>query len=854
MKEIVKVKNSGYEPEFLFYIKPKSFSMIKRIFWRSTCILLYNCFITVNCFGQFDSIKNSLTAWQANFPQEKVFVQTDKSWYLAGEDIWMKAWCVTHEGPTFLSRILYVDLSDSNGRVVQKKMYRLDSLGSTAADITLSKELASGNYTVNGYTLWMLNFPGYVFSKNIFIYGNDYKTTYKSPAGKRASLLFQFFPEGGNIIAGVENRLAFKATDNEGFPVQCKGFIEDGTGRKIIDIATEHDGLGVATFTPETGQQYTAVIPAGGTGRLPFKLPVAKTEGISLQVNNSNPNRLFVVINRTDNQKAKYNILKIVAQINYRIVYTAMLNLDEGQMAASINKKGLPPGIMQITVFNQNDMPLAERLTFIENYQFISPQVHFELLDKKAKGKNRISFDTDGETLPSLSCIVTSYNPADSGSFADNIAASLLFGSELKGYIFNPGYYIKDKSPVTLHHLDLLLMTQGWRRFEWKKLMAREYSDLKYPVESSISFRGTMFKSDRKEIVKDGRISFIIKGADSTSILAEATVTDKGEFLLTDIHYQKNATVAYMGTNNKKEKFIVDVKLLPNYIDSLKRSTFRPVINLDTADIMQRNNSLFLYLNAGLNAIDTQYFKTLGNVTVKAKKLSRIDSLNTQYATGTFLMGKSIDPSDFKHYSTIWQMIQAGVPGITVEGNPFDPVVTINRFSGLAVATDATDGSGSSEPNLSAPTLLEEGGIAYFLNEVNVSKDIINTLSVNDIALIKVLKNEAAGLGVTQGAIAIYTKIGVSAGERIYDKSFTQEEHQGYAIVKEFFSPDYTNPDQLKENDSRYTLYWNGRIQPAKDGKYRFEFYNNDINQRFKLVIQGIDKDGQLIFKEQVIE
>ena len=69
-------------------------------------------------------------------------------------------------------------------------------------------------------------------------------------------------------------------------------------------------------------------------------------------------------------------------------------------------------------------------------------------------------------------------------------------------------------------------------------------------------------------------MSFIIKGDDSTSLLAEATVTDKGEFLLSNVNYMKSAAVAYMGTNNKKENFVVDVKLNPAYIDSLKKSLY----------------------------------------------------------------------------------------------------------------------------------------------------------------------------------------------------------------------------------------------------------------------------------------
>ncbi|MBK7289324.1 MAG: hypothetical protein IPI78_03205 [Chitinophagaceae bacterium] len=197
-------------------------------------------------------------------------------------------------------------------------------------------------------------------------------------------------------------------------------------------------------------------------------------------------------------------------------------------------------------------------------------------------------------------------------------------------------------------------------------------------------------------------------------------------------------------------------------------------------------------------------------------------------------------------------MLQQSVPGITIEGNPFDPTVSFNRFSGLAIP-DPVSGEGSDDP-LSTPDVLEEGGIAYYINEVNVSKDVINSLSVSDIALIKVLKNEAAALGVTQGAIAFYTKSGKDFDARIYDKTYTKERRDGYAIVKEFYSPDYTSPGKMLDKDNRYTLYWNGAIVPAKDGKYRFEFYNNDMSKKLRLLIQGISSEGELIYNQIVIE
>jgi hypothetical protein len=330
--------------------------------------------------------------------------------------------------------------------------------------------------------------------------------------------------------------------------------------------------MGFVEFLAEAGKKYKASIPTSSSAALHFKLPESSEEGVSLKINNNNPNRLFVTLKRSEKNKHLYNELKIIAQLNYQVINSTQLNIDEGQSGFSIAKKGLPPGIMQITVFDKNNLPVAERIAFIENYNILEPAVTNELISFNAKGKNRLSFSIDSVGSSSLSCLVTRFD--STVFYEDNIAYSLLYGSELRGHITNPGYYVKDKDPVTLRHLDLLMMTQGWRRYDWKKIIANEYVVLKYPVESSISFGGTVYKSDRKEVVKDGKVSFIIRGADSTSILAEAKLTDKGEFLLSGIDYKKNAEVAYMGTDNSKNNFIVDVKLKLNYIDSLTTSVF----------------------------------------------------------------------------------------------------------------------------------------------------------------------------------------------------------------------------------------------------------------------------------------
>jgi hypothetical protein len=707
--------------------------------------------------------------------------------------------------------------------------------------------VASGNYRINAYTLWMLNFPGFVYRQNIYVYNmGDYK---KSPVPASGSFQMYFFPEGGDLIAQVKNRVAFKIINRNGMPESATGYISDESGKKLVDIFTEHDGMGVFEIEPEPGKTYTAHIITSTKNTIKFVLPASKEDGVGLRVENSNPNRLFVLLNLSDKNKEKYKLVKVVAQMHHQVVFKADLNITEGQLAAPISKKNLPPGIMQITLFDAQNNPLAERIAFVENYNLIAPLLQLDTLNKKARGNNLFSFTIDHVQTPALSCLVTSDHGNISQGMPDHIASSLLLTGDLKGYVHRPGYYFINKEAKTLQHLDLLLMTHGWRRFEWKKILHNEYAALKYPVESAISFRGMVTKSDSKELVKEGKVSFIIKGEDSTSILAEAVLTDKGEFLLDNVNYRKAANVAYMGTSNKKTNYIVDVKLNPTYIDSLKRSSFTPDINLDTINLAAVLNEL---------ASDSTPFKNakmLESVYVRGRKLSREDSLNREYAEGPFLLGKSIDPASVKFARSIWQVIQQSVPGITVEGNPIDPNIKFNRFGGLGSDNQSIPLAGSSDGSISMEVAMQTNGIAFYLNEVNVSKETINTLSVEDVALIKVLKNEAAVLGASEGVIAIYTKKGIAARNAVYDKAYTIEKKEGYAIVKQFFSPDYSvHPAAIKETDRRTTLYWNGRIKQAKDGKYHFRFFNNDTGKKFKLFIQGIDKDGRLIYIEKTIE
>lgn len=822
---------------------------MKNSFLVAICMLLFSLLHAQQSF-KF-SPDSALSLFQANNPQEKVFLQTDKETYYSGETIWMKAWCMLDNTPTYLSRILYVDITDPKGNVILKKMFRLDSLSSSSGYFEIPVEAATGTYSINSYTLWMKNFPDYVFKKPVQIYGSDFQNTKKAITNQKDVVSLKFFPEGGNLIAGISNRIGFKATDGFGLPLNFKGYVQDKNGKKIMDISSEHDGMGVTEFMIEPGNSYTAFVNKNVETNLSFSMPETQNEGVSLRVENTNTNKLFILLNRGEQNKARYGKIKIVAQINYTPVFKATLDLDEGQTAVAVNKKDLPAGILQVTAFDNNNIPLAERIAFIENYTFIKPDINFVTKSNAAKALNRISLSVPQQNQESLSCLITSYVPGLSAdnSLTENIASSFLVTSDLRGYIHNPGYYFKDKSAQTLHHLDILLLTQGWRRFDWKEIMNGTTDNLKYPVESSINFRGKAFKNNSKTPVENGFVSFIIKAADSSKIMAQADLNKKGEFFLNDVNFKKEADVSFMGTDKSKVNNIVEVKLEPNYIDSLKKSGNVAFVDMDTIKLQDQAD---IFSKSAIEKLNEQKSKTLEAVTIFGKKIRPEDKLNDDYASGPFraLSGYIIDPSNQRSGKTIWQMIQERVPGVKLEynaDNPIDPLVSFGRFE----AFSEDQGLEGEE----ADGVKNERGVAYFLNEMKVPKDVLNNINVDDVALIKVLKNEAAALGARQGAIAIYTKYGGDGGRAVFEKGYNTIKMIGYEIIKKFYQPDYAyDPSKIGLADNRTTLYWSGDMKQTVNKKYNVQFYNNDIGKKYQVIVQGIDKNGSLIYMNQIIE
>jgi hypothetical protein len=796
---------------------------------RNLFLLILSC-ISSAAFSQItpDQAAKALDSFAFMNPQEKVFVHSDRDVFTAGETIWFKTYITLDGQLTNLSKVVYVELANSKGQLVAKRMLHAPD-GTAAGEISLPDSLSSGTYALNAYTLWMLNFPQFIFKKHIVVHNYLKEKTRQATAS--ADFSVQFLPEGGNLVAGLESRVAFKAVDPAGMPLKVDGNVVDSKKQVVATITTLHNGMGSFTFTPQANETYSAVVSATNGRSKTVTLPAAMNEGVVMLVNNDNANRAFVQLNRAETNKAKYNQLLIVAQMDHEVVFTGKVDFDAEMSAAAISKKNLPSGILQITAMDMTGLPLAERLVFINNTPASAVQLQLDTVGTSKRKRNYYTLDLSGYNAISASASVVN---ADAGAAlnSENIITSLLLTSDIKGYVHDPGYYFAGNDAGRAKLLDLLLLTQGWRRFNWQNVVKNQHPTLHFPFETGIAIKGKLTGADGKTGVANGKMDLVTKGDDSTTILSTATLNAKNEFAVHDLEFRKSATVFYKGTNVNRQGALVKATFYPSYFDTLTRS--KAMLDVD----MSASNQLTEYWNMVLSEkqrVDSSQGKTLAAVTVTGKKRSPTDSLNRLYASEIFHTSDQtlmLDPKS--HYADIWQFLNRSIPGITIRNTDEGKLVYFTRYEGL--------------------DLFSENGpprIQFFLNESPVPVEIIDGLHPDDVGLVKVFKQNAAVLGADRGAIAVYTKKGGSLG--IWrSRGFESFTISGYSVTREFYHP--AKEENNIVSDRRVTLYWNPELKQDASGKAVISFYNDDFAKKFTVVVQGIDKNGKLLSLEKVVE
>jgi hypothetical protein len=809
---------------------------MKVLTWSLFTTVVFFLSGNIRTYAQVDSLIN---LYGELFPQEKIHVHFDKPAYNTGETIWFKAYLYSGIVPSGISKNFYAELVDpSSGKILQQKIVPIFE-ASASGSFDLPENLNIPSVVFRAYTTWMLNFD------SSFLYTKTFRILNKTAAAgstpqAAATRSLKLFPEGGDLVVGLESVVAFKSVDYYGLPVEVKGTVKDNTGAVVTTFESEHDGMGKFKITPKAGATYYAEWQDDKKQVHKTPLPAAKKSGVVLSVLPHENTHSFIV-RRPNDAPENLKTLWVIASFNQQVVYKARLNLGQTFMIGGhIPLDGIPTGILQITVFDLQWNALAERIAFInkEDY-FFTTRVTPVLKDTRKRGKNVIEIEVPDTLRSNMSIAITDAALTKQDPDAENIVSRLLLSGDLKGYVHNPYYYFLGTDSTIRNHLDLVMMTHGWRRYKWEDLAAGKLPEIKYFPENYLSLNAELAGVAANQIPKNTELNVFLEAKDSSRQILSLAVDSMGRFREEGLIFFDTVKVYYSFNNNK----FLATRGAMNFTNGTWRggTTLRPDsvwrIPLPVDTSMLNRGKYFAAEAARIKPELERKVKTLEAVTVSARGRTRINELDENYTSGLF---RGSDAYSFDMVNdpfansalNIFQYLQGKVAGLQISG-----------------------ATGGGIPSLSwrgaSPTL--------FLNEMQVDVSTLQNMPVTDIAYIKVFRPPffgAAG-GGSGGAIAVYTKKG---NEQPVNQASAPGLEKGilvgYAAPKEFYSPDYSQESPLHDvTDVRTTLYWSPYVLTDGGNKrVTIQFYNNDISTRLRVVLEGMNAEGRLTRVEKIIE
>ncbi len=815
--------------------------MIQKTLIPSLIWFLLAC--PVHSFSQkTDSL---LSVYQGTYQQEKIHIHFDRSVYSKGDTIWMKLYLMAGTDFSDLSKTVYIDWYSASGEILKHVSAPLLQ-SSARLQFVIPVDYAGNALQAVAYTRWMLNFDSsFLYKKQILIAQNNPEK--KLPVTNISHI--HFFPEGGDLVTGLLSYIAFSVTDKSGDPIKATGVVKNEKGDFIDSLNTVHDGLGSFSIEPKKSETYTAYWTDEKGGSYASPLPIAKESGINLEVHPLKGKTVFVV-KRTGIVPENQKQLHLIASMHQQLYYHFKLNLSAKNTAFSqFSTDTLPTGVLTITVLDEQWTPLAERIVFVNNHQYsFHPSVSFPEKSLAKFGKNLIQIDMPDTVSANLSISIT-----DAGNLYDSsqsIYSQLLLSSDIKGYVHNPAYYFSDTSEMVAQHLDLLLLTHGWRRFPWEDMAQNKLPKLAYaPEKDYVQIKGQAPAELYEKMNPKPRLNVIISNKDNAREILSVTLSKDASFTYPTGIFFDTVQVQYQFNGDKKTKAIGSLHfengLLPNGLSLPNQSqlTFSKSLNDSTWEKMikniQKEHDRIEKLKASA---------TLKEVVVQSKVKSRLELLDEKYAKGAFSGGNAytfdiVNDQIAQTSPNLLTYLQGRVPGLRfgkVSGaKPTD--------EGIADGTDGVLTWRGKQPSI-------------FLNELKLETMAILKSPLQNIAYIKIFPPIFYGFGSegSGGAVAIYLRDGAESEilpDKTHDISMAKTYLSGYTAYKEFYSPDYSDRQQASHQDTRTTLYWNPYVLLDTSHKsIQLLFFNNDHSKRLRVVIEGVNGNKQFTRVEKIIE
>ncbi|MBQ8593576.1 MAG: hypothetical protein IJ467_04700 [Bacteroidaceae bacterium] len=795
------------------------------------------------------------------YPQEKVYLHFDNNAYFQGDTIWFAAYVVSAETlqPADLSRVLYVELLSEEGELVSTQRLEIED-GRCHGQIALNTEqershfanlkekyrsgffpvnretdcfvipLPSGFYEVRAYTRVMLNwgtdvcfsrvFPVFdapekdgdftqlTMEKRIREYENK-----RPKSRKEEKVRVEFYPEGGCLIQGLSSRVAFKVIDSKGSPLSTSGFLYVND-TQLCPVHTIHDGMGSFRLTALSGDYHLRLSIDDEEYR--FKLPKVDEAGIVLSVVESEEGVWSFNLSHSGViPKSKFGV---TVTCRGKLLHFSNFDDKDSSYVFDLKEEQLQKGINQVTVFDTEGRVYAERLFFVQgtakpcssdsfcctwDKKTYAPFGRINLGIRVCKSNSRDSSIVSKRLCRTVSLSVRDGDADINTNYEENLRTNLLLTSDLKGYIHHPNYYFESGDSLHRAALDLLMLTQGWRRYEWKQLSGITPIEVKHFMEKGLSLDGHVFSPRKKKPLVDMKVSICITEGKIAQQWGSMQTDGVGRFTFGLKPFrgrQKMTLTLFDGSKLINARFLLNRHFSP----SLR--SYKPTEYDIKSRPMPREKERRFTLS-GINVLEdvevSRFRKRMMQVNmhdIKALREKKKD-LGELFNERTIVKHFVEDLYDESAYPIVWAWMNA----VRDEhGNVVEKYRPRNRFQK------------------------------------------ISETYIHDVDYILVYGDPNAHLYIDWNGIApspnlLFRTILVGAMERPKQiEGFRATHIDGYSYVADYYHPRYNREMIPGEVDYRRTLYWNPALCLDEKGEATVTFYNNSVCEEMVVSCEGL--------------
>lgn len=507
-----------------------------------------------------------------DYPREKVYVQLDNSSYLEGDTIRYKAYVVRASSllPTTLSRVLYVDLLNADGQLVDQQVQHIDSLGQCDGAFTPGGNLFAGYYEVRAYTRAMTNWDAAAcWSRIIPVFTSanpnhkeertvetsveqltlpepepHRRVTFASPRpyvlGDNDERLLTFYPEGGWRVKGLAQRVAYRLTDGRGRATTDTLTLYAADGTVAGSVTPEFEGMGTLDLPADFTTGYVR-LSGVGIGRQALQrdyalpLPTAPL-ALTAQVDGEG---LHLVLQSNDSLARSGALLGVALTHREQVCYFDTLTASTEAIELLIPSSALRLGVCRAVIYDTTGRTLASRQVWAD-----VPEEH----DRRVKvsvAQNERSYapfspavlqvqlhDAAGAPVQTTVSVAVRDRAGNITDTHDGgLRADLLLSSEIRGYIHRPDLYFAKNDAAHRRMLDLLLLVQGWQAETWDVMCGRDSFALSQPIEDHLILRGRILRDNRKKAPWAGQtLDFKAYSLNGGAIEGTTRTDDRGRF------------------------------------------------------------------------------------------------------------------------------------------------------------------------------------------------------------------------------------------------------------------------------------------------------------------------------------